>query len=37
MLKLEGVNGYYFGIKLDEVKNRISEIVKTGNIEHFVI
>jgi len=37
MVKLEGVNGYYFGIKLDEVKNRISEIVKTGNIEHFVI
>jgi uncharacterized protein len=37
MVKLEGVKGYYFGIKLDEVKNRISEIVKTGNIEHFVI
>ena len=37
MVKLEGVNGYYFGIKLYEVKNRISEIVKTGNIEHFVI
>jgi uncharacterized protein len=37
MLKLERVNGHYFGIKLDEVKNHISEIVKTGNIEHFVI
>lgn len=37
MMKLERANGYYFGIKLDEVKNRISEIVKTGNIEHFII
>ena len=37
MMKLERANGYYFGINLDEVKNRISEIVKTGNIEHFII
>jgi hypothetical protein len=37
MMKLERANGYYFGIKLDEVKNRISEIVKTGKIEHFII
>ncbi len=36
-MKLERANGYYFGIKVDEVKNRISEIVKTGNIEHFII
>jgi predicted metal-dependent hydrolase len=37
MMKLEKANGYYFGIKLDEIKKRISEIVKTGNIEHFII
>jgi hypothetical protein len=37
MMKLEKANGYYFGIKLDEIKKRVSEIVKTGNIEHFII
>jgi hypothetical protein len=37
MMKLERANGYYFGIKMDEIKKRVSEIIKTGNIEHFII
>jgi uncharacterized protein len=37
LMKLERTSGYYFGIKLDEIKDRISEIVKTGNIQRFII
>ena len=35
--KLEGASGYYFGIGLDEIKDRISEILKTGNIQRLII
>ena len=37
MGKLEKIEGYYYGIKLDEIKNCISEMIKTRNIKHFVI
>ena len=37
IMKLERASGYYFGIRVDEIKDRISEIIKTGNIEDFAI
>jgi predicted metal-dependent hydrolase len=37
LMKLERASGYYFGIRLDEIKDLISEIVKTGNVQRFNI
>lgn len=37
IMKLERANGYYFGIRVDKIKDRISGIVRTGNIERFII
>ena len=37
MIKLERTRGYYFEIRFDEIKDRISEIIKTGNVVRFII
>ena len=37
MMKLERANGYYFGIRVDKIKDLVSGIIKTGNIERFII
>jgi hypothetical protein len=36
-MKLERANGYYFGIRVDKIKDLVSGIIKTGNIERFII
>jgi uncharacterized protein len=37
IMKLERANGYYFGIRVDKIKDLVSGIIKTGNIERFII
>ena len=37
MKKLANASGVYFGIDLDEIKDRMSKIIQTGNIRRFTI
>jgi predicted metal-dependent hydrolase len=37
IIKLERAGGYYFGIRIDDIKDHISKIVKTGNIQRLII